>query len=187
MKRFFLILVTAVLFLTAVGAFADGVTFSTPYFSLELPDNWETDMEDLKKEDNSEELGFFGGETAEGVLTGGAYLVYYENLKDISLWNASEEELKDYADAVLEDFEKNNPRLVDTVMAGQIPLVIIRGDDDEGEFVYADTITNGYAIEFEFYVTDDDGEKLLPVTDQDIEQIKTILTTFRPATDAGKN
>ena len=45
----------------------------------------------------------------------------------------------------------------------------------------------GYAIEFEFYVTDDDGEKQLPITDQDIEQIKTILATFRPATDAGRN
>ena len=180
MKRSFLFLVTAVLFLTAAFASADGVTFSTAYFTLELPDNWETDMGDLKKEDNTEELGFFGGETAGGLLAGGAYLVYYENLN-------SAEELKDYEDALLEDFEKNNPRLVDTVMAGQIPLVIIRGNDDEGEFVYADTITNGYAIEFEFYVTDDDGEKQLPITDQDIEQIKTILATFRPATDAGRN
>ena len=186
MKRLFLILMTAVLLLSAACATADGVTFSTAYFSLELPDNWEIDMDDLEKEDNSEELGFFGGETAEGVLTGGASLVYYENLKDISLWNASEDELKDYADALMEDFEKNNPELIGTVTAGQIPLVILRGDDDEGEFVYADTITNGYAIEFEFYVTDDDGEKLLPITDQDIEQIKTILATFRPATDAGK-
>ena len=187
MKRLFLLLMTAVLFLSATCAFADGVTFSTAYFSLELPDGWEIDTDDLEKTDDSEELGFFGGETGEGFLTGGACLVYYENLKDISLWNASEEELKDYEDALLEDFEKNNPRLIGTVMAGQIPLVIIRGDDDEGEFVYADTITNGYAIEFEFYVTGDDNEKLLPITDQHIEQIKTILATFRPASDAGGN
>ena len=76
MKRIFLFLVTAVLFLTAAFASADGVTFSTAYFTLELPDNWETDMGDLKKEDNTEELGFFGGETAGGLLAGGAYLVY---------------------------------------------------------------------------------------------------------------
>ena len=44
MKRNFLFLVTAVLFLTAAFASADGVTFSTAYFTLELPDNWETDM-----------------------------------------------------------------------------------------------------------------------------------------------
>ena len=105
MKRSFLFLVMAVLFLTAAFASADGVTFSTAYFTLELPDNWETDMGDLKKEDNTEELGFFGGEMAGGLLAGGAYLVYYENLKDISLWNASAEELKDYEDALLEDFD----------------------------------------------------------------------------------
>ena len=186
MKRLFLLLMTAVLLLSAACAAADGVTFSTAYFSLELPDNWEIETDDLEKKDDTEELGFFGGETAEGFLMGGAYLVYYENLKDISLWSASEEELQDYADALLEDFEKNNPRLIATVTAGKIPLVVIRGDDDEGEFVYADTITNGYAIEFEFYVTDDDGEKMLPITDQDIEQIKTILATFQPATDAGR-
>ena len=186
MKRLFLLLMTAVLFLPAVCVSADGVTFSTAYFSLELPENWEIDTEDLVKEDDSEDLGFFGGETAEGFLTGGAYLVYYENLKDISLWNASEEELQDYADALLEDFEKNNPELIGTVMAGKIPLVIIKGDDDQGEFVYADTLTNGYAIEFEFYVTDEDGEAQLPITDRDIDQIKAIMATFRPATDAGK-
>ena len=61
MKRNFLFLVTAVLFLTAAFASADGVTFSTAYFTLELPDNWETDMGELKKEDNTEELGFFFG------------------------------------------------------------------------------------------------------------------------------
>ena len=181
MKRFFLLLMTAVLLLPAACALADGVTFSTAYFSLQLPEGWEIDTTDLEKKDDAEDLGFFGGKTAEGFLTGGAFLVYYENLKDMSLWNAGEQELKDYQDALLEDFEKNNPELVGTVMAGKIPLVIIRGNDDEGDFVYADTITNGYAIEFEFYVTDDDGEKLLPITDQDIEQIKTILATFQPA------
>ena len=180
MKRFFVLMTAAVLFLSFVCA-ASAQTFSTAYFSLELPDNWEIDTSDLEKKENEESLGFFGGETPDGFLFGGAYLVYYENLKDISLWNASEEELQDYTDALLEDYADTNSELIGTVTAGKIPLVLIRGADKDGEFVYADTMTNGYAIEFEFYVLDDDGERQLPVTEDHIKQIETILASFEPA------
>jgi hypothetical protein len=115
------------------------------------------------------------------ILLGGAYLVYYEDLKDISLWNSGEEELKEYADVLLEEFADSKPELIGTVTAGKIPLVLIRGADKDGEFVYADTVTNGYSIQFEFYATDSEGEKELPITEEHIEQIKTILASFKPA------
>ena len=115
------------------------------------------------------------------MLIGGAYLVYYEQLKDIALWNSSEEELKEYTEALLDEFADNNPELIGTVMAGRIPLVLIKGADADGEFLYADTMTNGYAVEFEFFVTDAEGEKQLPLTERHIEQVKTLLATFQPA------
>ncbi len=180
MKRFLVLMTAAVLFL-AVACAAASETFSTSYFSLELPDGWEIDTTDLEKKENEESLGFFAGKVGDGLLLGGAYLVYYEDLKDIALWNASEEQLKEYADLLMEEFADANPELIGTVMVGKIPLVLIRAADEDGEFVYADTVTNGYSIQFEFYATDTEGDKDLPLTDEHIEQIKTILASFTPA------
>ena len=84
-------------------------------------------------------------------------------------------------DILLEEFADANPEMIGTVTVGKIPLVLIRGADKDGEFVYADTMTNGYAIEFEFYVTDDEGDQQLPITDEHIVQIETILASFEPA------
>ena len=64
-------------------------------------------------------------------------------------------------------------------MAGNVPFVLIRCADDEGEYVYADTITNGYSIQFEAFMADE--ENIQPLTDEAIEQFKTILATFKPA------
>ena len=55
MKRFFGWMVAAVLMLSAVcAAGAEGVTFKTNYFTLQLPDGWITDYEDLEKEEGLE-------------------------------------------------------------------------------------------------------------------------------------
>ena len=180
MKRFLILMTAAVVFLAVACAAAE--TFSTSYFSLELPDGWEIDTTDLEKKEDEESLGFFAGKIGDGLLLGGAYLVYYEDLKDIALWNASEEQLKEYADLLLEEFADANPEMIGTVTVGKIPLVLIRGADKDGEFVYADTVTNGYSIQFEFYAMDSDGEKDLPLTDEHIKQIETILASFKPAT-----
>ncbi|MBR2855042.1 MAG: hypothetical protein IKE81_12035 [Clostridia bacterium] len=182
MKRFLMLITAMTLFLTAAcTATADGVTFKTAYFTMQMPEGWEIDTDDLEKKEGEETLGFFGVELPEGMLIGGAYLVYYEQLKDIALWNSSEEELKEYTEALLDEFADNNPELIGTVMAGRIPLVLIKGADADGEFLYADTMTNGYAVEFEFFVTDAEGEKQLPLTERHIEQVKTLLATFQPA------
>lgn len=184
MKRLWSILTALVLILSAGGAAAaEGVTFSTSYFTMQLPEGWIIETEDLESESEEGEecLGFFG-EPSDIGLVGGAYLDYYEDLKDIALWSSSEEELKDYTDALLEDYAEDNPELVGIVMADKIPLVVIKGTDEESEYLYADTMTNGYAIEFMFYVMDMDGENYYPLTDAYIEQVKTILATFQPVT-----
>jgi hypothetical protein len=181
MKRLISLMIAAALFLTAACAAADGVKFSTDYFTLDLPNNWEIDTEGLEQqEDGEKSLGFFYDNENIGLI-GAAYLVYYEELKDFALWNASEAEVKDYADALLEEFEGKKAELVGVINAGKIPLVLVKCTDDDGEFLYADTITNGYAIEFEFYVMDADGKTMYPITEQHIEQVKTVLATLQPA------
>ena len=201
MKRFLTMITAAILLLTAVcTAMADGVTFSTKYFTLQLPDGWETETDlesteedadedaddalvlemDQESEQAQETLGFFGEPSDEG-LVAAAYLVYYKEMKDVKLWDASEEELKEYTDGLLKDLEDVKPELIGVVKADKVPLVLIKGSDEDGEFLYADTVTNGYAIEFEFYISDAEGEKQLPFIDAQIEQVKTILATFKPA------
>ncbi len=162
----------------ASGALAE--TFTTKYFSLELPEGWEIDTDDLEEESEEglEALGFFAG-PEDVALMAGAYLVYYEELKDLSLWEASEEDLREYAEIIIEELQDDNAEYIGTVMAGKIPFVLIRCEDEECEYIYADTVTNGYSIQFQAYMADE--ENFHPLTDEAIEQFTTILATFKPA------
>lgn len=181
MKKLLAVIIASALLLSIVSAMADPVTFTTKYFTMELPEGWEIDTESLKdeSEENAEALGLFAAPDEIG-LVAAAYLVYYENLKNLALWSSDADELQAYADAVMEDYADDNPVWLGTVSAGSIPFVLIKGTDEDGEYLYADTITNGYAIEFMAYVTDSEGEKYYPMTDEYIEQFKTILTSFKP-------
>ncbi len=182
MKRSFCLLLALVLALPALlCAGAEENTFSTPYYTLTLPPDWIIDMEDLESGDGYEYLGCFYAPDEVGLAVF-AYLEYYEDLKDISLWNADEAFLNDYAESVLEDLEDDDPELIGTVMANTIPFVLVKGTDKDGDYLYADTMTNGYAIEFECYVLDEFSEKQYPVTEKHIRQLTDILATFLPLT-----
>ncbi len=183
MKRLVcMILAAAMVALMICSATAEGVTFTTPYFTLQLPDGWIIDKDDLEKEDKVEYLGCFGEDREIGIVAA-AYLVYYEDLKDLALWSSDSEEMEAYKEAILEDYADEHPVYLDTVMAGKIPFILIKATDRIGEYLYADTMTNGYAIQIEAFVTDDsDEEKSYPLTDENIEQFKTILKTFQPVT-----
>ena len=174
---FFAMLMTLAL---TCGAFAEGNTFTTKYFTLELPEGWEIDQDNLDKEseEGMEALGFFGSPD-DISLVAEAYLVYYEELKDFSSWSASEKEVEEYKELLMEEFEDEKPEYVGTVTAGSIPFILIRCTDEDGEYLYADTVTNGYAIQIAAYLADED--KFHPLTDDAIEQFKTILATFKPA------
>ncbi len=180
MKKTMAMFLAAMLMMSAVFcASAEGVSFSTKYFKLTLPDDWEVDMDDLESEEGIESLGFFGASDDIGIVAA-AYLVYYEDLKEISLWNADESTLQEYADAVMADFEDDDPEMIGTVMAGSIPFILIKAQDEDGDYLYADTITNGYAIEFQVFVLDAEGETQYPMTDEYIEEFTDILMTFEP-------
>ena len=105
MKRLISLLTVISLLLSLAGAaLADPVTFTTEYFTLQLPDGWIIDTEDLESESDSSAkcLGFFGESSDKG-LVAGVYLVYYEDLKNVALWSSDEDELQAYIEAVLED------------------------------------------------------------------------------------
>ena len=183
MKRTISLFFALVLALSAVCCVTSAEeTFKTPYFALTLPDGWliDTSEADTAVDEYGEQfLGVFGDDEAIGMIVE-AYLVFYEELKDVSLWNYSDAELKDYTDSLLEEFEDDDPKYLDTVMVGQIPFVLIKATDEDGEYLYADTMTNGYAIELCAYVTDEDAETMYPITEKHIEQFKSILATFQP-------
>ncbi len=182
MKRTVSLLLALVLVLSlSCSALAeDSLLFETKYFTLTLPAGWETEFEDLETIDDGEMLGYFFSPEDPG-LTVGACMIYYEELKNLALWNSDADELQDYIDALLEDYAEDHPVYVGTVMAGSIPFVVIRAEDDESEYLYADTMTNGYAIEFTGYVSGSDS--ISPkLTDKAVEQFLQILTTFQPVT-----
>lgn len=181
MKRIVSLVFALVLALSAVcGAAAAEKTFKTAYFTLTLPKGWDFDTEDAGvDEDGDEYLGLFGEDKDIGIIVF-TYMVYYEDYKDVSLWNVNQAEMDAYIKDLLYQFSDDDPEYIDTVMAGKIPFVLIKATDEEGEYLYAETMTNGYAIAFDCYVYDEDGENQYPFTQKYVEQIKSILETFQP-------
>ena len=181
MKKLIAMILSLALALPAfLCAAAEGVTFTTPYYTLTLPEGWEIDMSETGPEDGYEYLGCFYSPEDTGLAVY-AFLEYYEEYKDVSLWNADEDDIREYAEIALEDLADDNPVFLGTVSAGSVPFVLIRGADADGDYLYADTMTNGYAIIFEACVLDYD-ENQYPVTDKHIEQFRTILATLSPVT-----
>lgn len=177
-KTFSLILILAVLCTAAWAAADDGVLFENEYYTLTLPGNWRIDLDDLEKEDQFEELGFMYAREDDGLAIEAA-LEYYEGLDGISLWDADEEEFQDYVDMILEEFAEDGAYALDPVYAGAIPFIIIRCEDDDGEYFYAETVTNGYVLNFYAYALDWDSN-YLPLQDKHLDTFREILGTFQP-------
>jgi hypothetical protein len=183
MKKITALLLALALVLCAVSSLAEGKPFTTKYFTLTLPDTWDIGTDPAEEsEDGEEDLGYFYDASKDVALEVMVYMELFEEMKDVSLWNASEAELKDYADMLLEEFGEDHPVLLGTLMAGNIPFVVIRGTDEYGDYIYAETMTNGYAIVIDAVVTDASGANFYPLTDDHIEQFKSILLTFVPVT-----
>lgn len=181
MKRLISLVFALLLALSAVcGAAAAEKTFKTAYFTLKLPNGWDYDTEDAEVyEDGDEYLGLFGEDKEIGIIVF-TYKMYYKDYKDVSLWNADKAEMDAYIEDLLYQFSDDEPEYLGMVMAGNIPFVLMKGKDEEGEYLYAETMTNGHAIMFDCCVLDGDGETLYPITQKYIDQIKSILETFQP-------
>ncbi len=185
MKRMISLMLALMLCLGVAAASSEtvqnGVLFTTPYFTLTLPEGWQTDFEDLEKDDATEELGYAYAPESKGLAIG-AFLMYVEELKDFSLWNTDDAGMQDFTDIMMDILKEDHPRFLGTVMAGQIPLVLLQGEDEDGPYVSASTVTNGYAIHFMGFVTDEQEEYFLELTEKDIELFSQILSTLQPVT-----
>ena len=181
MKRLLSLVFALALALSAVccAAVAEK-TFKTAYFTITLPSGWDFDTEDAEVyEDGDEYLGLFGEDKETGIIVF-TYKMYYEDYKDVSLWNADKAELDAYIEDLLYEFSDDDPEYLGTVMAGRIPFVLIKGTDEDGEYLYAETMTNGHVIMFDCFVLDGDGENQYPFTQKYMDKIKSILETFQP-------
>ena len=181
MKRIFTLMVAALLVLALCPALAEvGKIFTTDYFTLTLPKDWEIDTSDLEKDGDFQELGTLYAPEVPGLVME-AGLMHYADMEDISLWNADEKTMQDYIDATMEDLKDDNPKYETTLNVNGIPFIVISAEDKDGPFRYIDTMTNGYAVVFYAYVANDDDDKLLPMSDDDWAQVESILATFKPA------
>lgn len=182
MKRAFTLLLTALLLaLPACAAMAEaGQTFSTDYYSLTVPQDWQIDTSNLEKEENFQLLGDLLSPDDPGLVIE-AGLAHYGEMSDVSLWNADETAMQEYIDVVLEELEDDRPEYAETLNIGGIPFIVIKAEGEDGPYAYIDTMTNGYAVIFYAYVAGTDDDALLPMSDADWEQVKAILATFKPA------
>ena len=175
MKRgFFAIL--ALLLCLALTAKADQ-TFATRYFTLTIPDAWETDFDGLISDKTKWDLGYI---YPSDTLCIRAELQYYEAWNDFSLWRADKAGMDEYTQALLDDYKEYLPKLTNTLFVGRIPFLLLELHDREGIFYWAETMTNGYAVGFECYGLSDDLKSYRDVTDAELEHFVETLKTFQP-------
>ncbi|MBR0465013.1 MAG: hypothetical protein IJJ23_11660 [Clostridia bacterium] len=186
MKRLLIWIMTLVIGLSGMsGALAEPLTltFETPYFTLMLPEDWEIydpDPEDNGSGENIWDLGFVSSPDEDYYIIEAA-MQYLEDWKDTSLWDADEEQLEEYIDITMHDFEDKDGQFIDLFYAGNIPFIMLEyTSQDRGDTLYADTMTNGYVIMFYIFKTSLDTDKYYDLTEEDIAQVTRILETFRP-------
>ena len=183
MKR---ILAAALLFAVLTAAVcavgADNVVFENEYYTLTLPSDWRIDLSDAGVDEDGEyeDLGFLYSREDDGLAIE-AGLEYYENMKDVSLWDMSAEELEAHVEELLKVYEFDDAAYLDTVYAGAIPFVIIHCEDEDGEYYYAETVTNGYVVNFYAYALDWESN-YLPLRAKHLDVFRSILKSFEPVT-----
>lgn len=93
-----------------------------------------------------------------------------------SLPGANEAVLAAYVDDMLDVYSDENAALVTSVKAGSqgIPFYIFSYTNEDGPYLMAETVLNGYALQFMTYYNDAD----LPVDDRLTQSLITLLDTF---------
>ena len=180
MKRMFALLL--ILVLAAAGtAVAEDLTqtFATPYYALSIPAGWTIDTSDLKSDKDYEELGLIYSPDDPG-LTVDASLSYYSDMKDVSLWKATDAQMQDYIDKLTKELEDYEGRYVSTLQVGRIPFVVFHASDEYGPYYYVDTMTNGYAVVFYVYDYNYGTKQYTDPTEAEWSLFERILSTFVP-------
>ncbi|MDD2649343.1 MAG: hypothetical protein PHI27_00375 [Eubacteriales bacterium] len=153
------------------------------FFSLSVDDSY---IIEEYGEEGAEEDGYI----ALGVLQNDDAYVYISTLHDdeyegFNMFSASEDEIKEYLDYIMEDLAEYGAEEVGIYNAEitvnnqkvKIPFVIVRIADEEGQYYYAETMTSGYAITIEISPAEEGAE----LRDYELEELKRILDGFMPA------
>lgn len=94
---------------------------------------------------------------------------------------AGEQGAAAYTELILEFFKENSVEYLGTVTVGDIPFILVKYTKDEITCLDVNAVVNNEEIEFDVYIADKDN--FYSVTDEAIEQFKTILETFKPVTE----
>lgn len=98
----------------------------------------------------------------------------------LSLFSATAEERNGYVEATLDIFSDAGIKLLDTITVSdlQIPFYIYSLEDENGAYITAETVVNGWAINFSTYhmATSEADDALLNVLEE-------VVTTFQPVTE----
>ncbi len=102
---------------------------------------------------------------------------YMPEFEGVTLYTASEATYAQYVDATLDLFSDYHIQLLDTITVSEqnIPFYIYSKEDADGAYITAETIVNGWAIQFSTY-HNESGEmdaSLLTV-------VQEIVSTFKP-------
>ncbi len=178
MKKLLAVLLSLSMTLALAAAGADAYTVAGRY-TVEYPDTLVLD-DTAYADGNTQNNVWLFMLAGEGFLID-AYLTTLENYDpDFSLSAADEAGIQEYLDEVLEAFSSRSPEAAGTVITdGGVLFYIFRLTDDDGPYLYAETIENGVSENFIcFYV---DG-----VTEPDealLNTLEALLYTFTPAAD----
>ena len=183
MKKFFIIVAAFLLVFSLVcGALAEGegVVFRTDYYTLELPEGWKVEGPDPENDlEKSKELGYFQG-PADVDITVAAGASKHFNPERVAPY-AGEQGAAAYTELILEFFKEKSVEYLGTVTVGDIPFILVKYAEDELTCLDVSAVVNNEEIEFIVYIADKDN--FYSITDEAIEQFKTILETFKPVTE----
>ncbi len=183
MKKTVAIFALLALLLT-FGAFAEtlGGRFETKFYYMPIPEDWETDKEDLKSEKDHWELGFLYSPGKNDFVSVMAYLDYYDSWQDVSLWRTDRDYMSEYLKPLLDDYAEYSPEVKETVQAGKIPFIVLKLNDRGNIYYWAETMTNGYVLGFEFNAKFRVGSKYAyrSVTDEEYALFSQMLQSFTP-------
>ena len=184
MKKFSTLMIAFLLvfsLLCGAAAEGEGVVFTTKYFTLNLPENWKIETEDLEQNvENAELLGYLYG-PAETDIAVNVSISTHNNQEAVAPY-AGEQGVEAYKELILKYFEKFSPEYLETVLVGDLPFILVKYTDEEGETILdVNAVVGGEEVEFMVYRADE--TETYSVTDEDIELFKTVLQSFRPVTE----
>lgn len=157
------------------GEEQEGQTFKTDYYFLSIPADWEISTDDLETEETYKELGILYAPGDPGMIVETS-LAYSEKLKDVILWDSTDEQIQEYVDTLLSDYADDNPEYLGRIQVGNIPFILIKAQDEVGPYHYAETITNGYKLMFFAYSEEDSAA----LTEEQYGQFLNMLGSFSP-------